>query len=134
MIVARIYKCLKLRAYVINEVVWNTVLRKHFRLPYIYTSWLFSTITKDNVHLWCRELCLQIHRWNKELTCTRPISDPRIPYAFFLGILVRIYILSSDRSMDPEILFIANLPNFKSIGWIFLVTVLFTRKNKKLFW
>ena len=58
---------------------------------------IFSTNTEDNVPLCCIELCLQIHcRYNcKELTCTRPISVPGIPYASFLGILVRIYILST---------------------------------------
>ena len=68
------------------------LLMKMFKLQYwenisnyhSYISWLmeniFSTITKDIMPLCCRELCLQIHRWNQELTCSRPISVPGIPY------------------------------------------------------
>ena len=47
---------------------WENISNYHS-----YISWLmeniFSTITKDIMPLWCRELCLQIHRWNQELTC-----------------------------------------------------------------
>ena len=127
-----------------------------------YISWLmeniFNTITKGNVPLWCRELCLQIHRWNKELTCTRPISDPRIPYAFFLGILVRIYKLSSDLGQwilkfYLSLIYPTLSPSGEYFWWQFCLLaktrncfdksfvhrvnifgVLFTRKNKKLFW
>ena len=53
---------------------------------------IFSTITKDNIPLWCREL---VYKYSLKQRTYLPILFPGIAYAFFRGILVRIYILST---------------------------------------